>query len=29
LTFVREKEDSCWEDLAPVPLRRILVPHGE
>ncbi len=28
LTFVREKEDACWVDLAPVPLRRILVPHG-
>jgi 2'-5' RNA ligase len=28
LTFVREKEDNCWVDLAPVPLRRILVPQG-
>ena len=28
LTFVREKEDGCWIDLASVPLRRILVPQA-
>jgi 2'-5' RNA ligase len=29
LTFVREDDQNCWIDLAPVPLGGRLVPHGK